>query len=78
MRALGPDVRYANDHVGRDLALYVEIPGLDVCGSAAAARHEDYPAVAILTLGCKGTERRKYVWHAFINLERNDSRGACV
>ena len=67
--AFGTDVRNANDQVGRDLALNVEIPGLDVRWSTAAPRHKDYSAIVILSFRREGSERRKYMRHAAIDLD---------
>src|SRR5437879_5260562 len=72
--AFGADVGHAYDQVRGDLALYVQIPSLDVGRASAVSRHEDDPTIrlpraAILRFGRQGSKIRKNTRHTSINLE---------
>src|ERR1700730_14267450 len=72
--ALGAHISHAHEQVRGDLALYVEIPGLDVGRAPGVCGNGNHSVAAVLTIRRKGSGIGENAGHAIIDLDRPGNR----
>src|SRR5664279_135392 len=70
MSALGTHISNAHKQVRSNLALYVEIPSLDISGASRVGRNRNYPVASILPVRCKRPRVGENAGYAAVDLCR--------